>query len=133
VTPEGDVTACFEVCHSADPLASVFHYGRYDAGQDRFRFDMERLASLRSMNMLSRPRCRRCFARWNCLGDCPAKVLRGESRHEPQGRRCGMIQGVTKAILERSLRDNQPASRPTNTVREISAVSNQVVETARGD
>ena len=75
VTTEGDVTACFEVASSDDPRAKTFMYGSYDTATRSFVFDGGRLAALRHLTVNDAPRCAKCFAKYHCAGDCPAKRL----------------------------------------------------------
>ncbi|HUJ10662.1 MAG TPA: radical SAM protein [Verrucomicrobiae bacterium] len=103
VTHEGDVTACFEVCHAADPLAKTYHFGRFDCETGHFAFDQERLAHLRSLTVHNKPLCARCFAKWNCAGDCPVKGLQPYAAVDGESPRCRMIQSITRAMLERAL------------------------------
>ena len=102
VTHNGDVTACFEVCEECQPLADTFFFGKYDVSSGGFRIDYDRLAFLRSLHVYNNPVCAKCFAKWNCAGDCPVK---GNTGSDAQGEtpRCHMIQTVTRAMLERSL------------------------------
>lgn len=102
VTHSGNVTACFEVCEGSQPLSPTFFFGKYDPASGAFAIDYDRLAFLRALNVHNSPKCAKCFAKWNCAGDCPVKAGFGGSA-EPQTPRCVMIQTITKAVLERSL------------------------------
>ncbi len=75
VTTEGDVTACYEVTGRDDVRAGTFVYGSYDPARRSFVFDAERVAALRRLTVNDAPRCGRCFAKYHCAGDCPAKRL----------------------------------------------------------
>lgn len=101
VTPGGVVTACYEVVREADPRAHLFHYGRYEPGTG-FVFDRERIARLRSLTIQACSSCARCFCKYNCAGDCPAK------RTLPTGAqmcrlRCDVNRRLTQAIIEEAL------------------------------
>jgi len=108
LTPEGDVTACFEVCHSADPLAEQFHFGSLAPDSGRFEFDWDKLAALRSLTVQNKPVCANCFAKWNCAGDCPIKSRQPYRTAEADSPRCRMIRTITRALLERSLENKPP-------------------------
>lgn len=73
VTPEGEVTACYEVGAADDPRSAFFFYGRYDRSVDRFIFNEETIRRLRGHVVQSFERCADCFARWQCAGDCPVR------------------------------------------------------------
>ena len=103
VTPDGDVTGCFEVCRRSNPLSKSFYFGYFDGERDRFVVDMERLARLRSVIVLNKPLCDGCFARWSCAGDCPVKMGRSTLDFEKPSPRCHMNRAITKALLVRAL------------------------------
>jgi uncharacterized protein len=94
VTPEGYVTACFEVCSVEDERAGLFMYGKYDHEQKYFLIDEQKLKNLRKYNVNNLPWCANCFAKWHCAGDCLAKVaatnclMRGSTR-------CSIIRELT--------------------------------------
>lgn len=103
VTPEGDLTGCFEVCDALNPLADTYHFGHFDAEARRFVIDAGRLAHLRSLTVENKPLCVRCFAKWNCSGDCPIKSLHPFATADSESPRCEMIQTITRALLEYAL------------------------------
>ena len=107
VTPAGDVTACFEVCDARNTLASTYHFGSFDRDGNRFVIDNARLAHLRSLTVDNKPVCARCFARWNCSGDCPVKTHQPFAEADSESPRCRMIQTITRAMLERAV-ENKP-------------------------
>ena len=73
VTPDGYVSACLEVVDNAAPLAKHFIYGRHTPGG--FEFNKKRLGVLLRRSVHRLPACRHCFAKYNCAGDCPVKVV----------------------------------------------------------
>lgn len=103
VTTEGEVTACFEVCHARDPLAGTYFFGRFDRATNGFVFDSERLSCLRAMTVDKKPLCARCFAKWNCSGDCPVKCPHPYASADCESPRCRMIQAITRAMIEFAL------------------------------
>jgi uncharacterized protein len=112
VTPDGDVTACFEVCHRDNPLAKAFYFGRFEPGRGRFVIDAARLAHLRSVIVVNKPLCDGCFARWSCAGDCPVKMGRARFDFARPSPRCRMNQAITKALLVRALEGRLCAQPP---------------------
>jgi uncharacterized protein len=104
VTPDGDITSCYEVADANDPLAQVFFFGRYDSQTRSFAVDEERRTRLFGLSVLDRPRCQDCFCKWHCAGDCPAKVLHAESAG-PQDLpdRCFINRELTKDQLVATL------------------------------
>lgn len=99
VTPTGDLTSCFEISEQSDPLASTFFYGSYDNIQNKFDLNMDRLAHLRNLNVTKNSYCQKCFAKWNCAGDCPIKRIQPGQCTGDDTLRCDMIRRITKALL----------------------------------
>jgi len=72
VTPEGDVTTCFEACRKSDSGSKVFFIGSYDQG--KFEFNQGAIQNLRGRTVDNLPHCSDCFAKYSCAGDCLAKT-----------------------------------------------------------
>lgn len=108
LTPDLHLTSCYEVTDERDPRAALFFFGRYDPGPRRFDVDPARLARQRRLTLLESPACRRCFARWHCAGDCPAKTA-GTPRPGPDALpwrtfRCEITRELTRRELLERLR-----------------------------
>ena len=104
VTPTGDVTACYEVSYASDPRSERFFFGRFDAAQDRFVFDQNKLDALSELNVHNMRFCDDCFCRWHCAGDCAAKVLDGIDVSEHHGSvRCEISRALTLNQIQRKL------------------------------
>jgi len=103
ITPYGQVTACYEVCHPEHPLADDFTYGRYDASSGTFHFDQAQIRKLRSLIVTNKAYCDGCFCRWGCAGDCPVKLEGRQLDFGSPSTRCHVNQTVTKALLARVL------------------------------
>jgi len=100
ITPEGWVTSCYEVLSPGDPLAGIFFYGRFDIERGRFVIDERKRKRLFSLNVLHKPFCARCFCKWHCAGDCPAKSLHdASSSRKTLPDRCRITQELTKDLL----------------------------------
>jgi uncharacterized protein len=99
VTTEGDATACYEVTGRDDPRAGVFIYGAHDPATRTFVFDPARVAALRRLTVDEAPRCSRCFAKYHCAGDCPAKRMYAGA-DEAVLARCGINRRLTLDQLE---------------------------------
>jgi uncharacterized protein len=99
LSPDGNVSACYEVFAEDDPRADVFFYGRAtDAG---YAFDRQILDRLRRQSAEHRSYCDGCFARWSCAGDCLHRVLAaGADGGDPGGSdRCHITRELTKDQL----------------------------------
>ncbi|MCK9418672.1 MAG: radical SAM protein [Nitrospirae bacterium] len=77
VTPQGDVTSCYEVCSKDDLRSEVFFYGKYDNEEKEFIFYENKLAYLRKRTINNIPHCENCFCKYHCAGDCLAKASDG--------------------------------------------------------
>ncbi len=102
LSPDGNVSACFEVFSEDDEDADVFFYGKPDA-KGGYTFDETRLGHLRGQTVEHRDFCSGCFAKWSCGGDCYNKSMKVNGRVEFQGSdRCHIIRELTKdQILDR--------------------------------
>lgn len=96
LSPDGGVSACYEVFEENDPSADVFFYGKPDA-EKGYDFDMQRLGHLRKQAVQHRDFCKGCFAKWNCAGDCYHKSVVTNGRSEFAGSdRCHITRELTK-------------------------------------
>ncbi len=97
LTPDGNVTACYEVSTESHPWARRFFYGRPRQGAEGYDFDLEVLEGLRAQAVQNREYCRDCFAKWTCGGDCYHKALAVHGEGEFQGAgRCHITRELTK-------------------------------------
>ncbi|MDR1498480.1 MAG: SPASM domain-containing protein [Puniceicoccales bacterium] len=102
VTPDGDVSSCYEIFDDKNPRSNIFIYGKENKGGG-WLFDSKKTAFLRAQSVDNRPYCKGCFARWSCGGDCLQKILSiyGEKEFAGSGR-CAIIRELTKdQILEK--------------------------------
>jgi len=101
VTPDGDVSACYEVFSREQSWSSTFFYGR-ESGKKAsgYEFELPVLNSLRSQVVNSRQFCTGCYARWHCSGDCHHKTLTINGTEEFAGtERCHITRELTKDQL----------------------------------
>jgi uncharacterized protein len=96
LSPDGNVSGCFEVFSEDDEHAEVFFYGKpTEAGG--YEFNEKRLAHLRHQTVENREFCSGCFAKWTCAGDCYHKSLTVNGTTEFAGSdRCHIIRELTK-------------------------------------
>ncbi len=106
VTPEGLVTACFEVAERSDPRSERYIYGAFDPGLKRFVFDEARRSDLHTLTVDRMPYCRDCFCKYHCCGDCAAKVLglKPPEAHEGSSR-CRITRALTLHRIRNSLNE----------------------------
>jgi uncharacterized protein len=104
VTPEGFATSCYEVTEPADPRSALFFFGRLERPAMRFTFDRERLLALGRLRCENSPFCARCFCRWHCAGDCPAKLAAAGDPLDPSSSpRCQVNRELTRDQLREHL------------------------------
>jgi uncharacterized protein len=105
VTPEGILTACYEVTESDDPRSELFFFGNYDQESGDFKIDCNKLDRLCSLTVENKPYCNKCFCKWHCAGDCAARLaLLGDAWDPSQSDRCYINQELTKDQMVEHLR-----------------------------
>jgi uncharacterized protein len=119
VSTEGIVSSCYEVLEESDPRSELFVYGRYDREQQAFVFDRERMERLIDLDVTKIGRCRDCFLKWNCGGDCISKAALGGLKHvtgdEPL-ERCGPSREIAKGVLIDAIASGDRKSRTSQGV-----------------
>lgn len=97
LSPDGNVSACYEVFSEDNDWSDVFFYGRPDKESGGYSFDLERLNHLRNQAVQHREYCRGCYAKWTCAGDCYHKSLSVNDTLEFYGSdRCNITRELTK-------------------------------------
>lgn len=96
LSPDGNVSACYEVFSEDNPWAPVFFYGKPEK-EKGYRFELEKLNHLREQSIQHREYCKGCFAKWHCAGDCYHKNLSVNRSLEFSGsERCHITRELTK-------------------------------------
>jgi uncharacterized protein len=102
VTPQGDLTCCYEVLTPDDPLSKQLFFGRLDPDTLDLLLDDTRIADIRREARRRREACVRCFCVAHCAGDCVAKAveqpLPGDDRLPV---RCAITRELTRDQLRR--------------------------------
>jgi uncharacterized protein len=97
LSPDGNVSACYEVFSEDNPWAKTFFYGRPNGANGGYEFNLQVLERLRRQTVDHRDFCRGCFARWTCAGDCYHKSLTVNGEGEFRGSdRCHITRELTK-------------------------------------
>ncbi len=96
VTPDGQISACFEVFDAGSPYADIFLIGAYDASRGRFQVDTARLERLRTRTVDNLRHCRDCFCKYMCAGDCATRSFRFQGGTDllRAGGRCDTIRMI---------------------------------------
>jgi len=107
LSPDGNVTACYEVGVESHPWARLFFHGQPRNGEGGYRFDLTVLEGLRAQAVQNREYCQGCFAKWTCGGDCYHKALsiHGEVPFTGAGR-CHITRELTKDQLLGKIADS---------------------------
>ena len=74
VTSRGIVKSCSEVLQPWDPKAKLFQYGEWKEEVGEFIVDRKVVDRLGKLNVHEMPKCQGCIAKYNCAGDCYAKI-----------------------------------------------------------
>ena len=103
VTPTGSITTCLEVCRDTDPHADIFMVGKYSPKTKSFEIYEDRIQKLKDRTVKNMPKCADCFAKYNCKGDCLAKVLEqsGDLYDTENNVRCHINQGLLLDEIEK--------------------------------
>lgn len=98
LSPDGNVSACYETFSEDNEWADKFFYGQPAADDVRgYKFNLPVLNHLRGQAVEHRPYCQGCFAKWNCAGDCYHKSLTVNGVGEFAGSdRCHITRELTK-------------------------------------
>jgi uncharacterized protein len=101
VTPNGDITTCYEVLYSSDPASSAFFIGKIDPVQSRVMLDHVRMKKLKQRVAENIEACKNCFLRWQCAGDCPVKSFKYSNRdlYSPDPYRCRIADRINKQLI----------------------------------
>ncbi len=95
LSPDGNVSACYEVFSEDNPLSGSFFYGRPNG--TGYEFNLPVLNNLRRQAVQHREFCSGCFAKWTCAGDCYHKSLTVNGPGEFAGSdRCHITRELTK-------------------------------------
>jgi uncharacterized protein len=101
VTPNGNVTTCYEVLDFKDPAAATFFIGKVDHVQGGVVLDQTRIGQLRKRVAGNMAACKDCFLRYQCAGDCPVKSFRYSNRdlYSPDPYRCQIAERINKQLI----------------------------------
>jgi uncharacterized protein len=97
LSPDGNVSSCYEVFSEDNPFADFFFYGKPEKKNGKYRFSLPVLNNLRGLAVQHREFCEGCYAKWTCGGDCYHKALTVSDNGEFQGSdRCHITRELTK-------------------------------------
>lgn len=106
LSPDGNVSACYEVFSERQPFADTFFWASpgADGGYD---VDPAVLERLRGQATRHHDFCEGCFAKWSCAGDCYHKALSASPDGTFQGSdRCHITRELTKDQILRAIVDS---------------------------
>jgi len=75
LSPDGNVSACYEAFTENGEVSGVFFYGAPAVDGNGYEFDTAKLEHLRQQAVQHKPYCQGCYAKWHCAGDCYHKAL----------------------------------------------------------
>jgi len=113
ITPEGFITACFEIASPEDPKSEIFFYGKINEHEEVVIDDRKR-KFLHELTVDNLEFCNDCFAKWHCAGDCVAKIghsdLLGDRGHD----RCELNRQMVKDKLLKILHSHKQQTKEVN-------------------
>jgi len=101
VTPEGNITSCYEVLEISNPASEIFFYGKIEDGQ--IVIFQDKLDNLASFTVENKEKCQNCFAKYHCAGGCPVKSILLETDENIRDYRCTINRELTKHQLLNAL------------------------------
>jgi len=101
ITPDGDITSCYEVLDASNPVSDIFFYGKIADG--KVRIFPDKLKKLTALTLKNSIKCQKCFAKFHCAGDCLVKSILSEQIDELQDLRCTINRELTKYQLKEVL------------------------------
>jgi uncharacterized protein len=101
VTPDGDITTCFEVLESGDPAASSFFIGKVDPVKGHVSMDQPRIEALKQRVTENMEACQDCFLKEQCAGDCLVRSFRYSTGdlYRPDPYRCRIAELINKQLI----------------------------------
>ena len=101
ITPDGNITTCYEVIDAHDPAASEFFIGKIDPVRGSVILNEPRIHQLQQRVVENIPACRDCFLRYQCAGDCPARGFRYSQGdlYSPDPYRCQIAERINKQLI----------------------------------
>jgi radical SAM protein with 4Fe4S-binding SPASM domain len=134
VTPEGNLTSCYEILHPEDPLRDPFFYGSIPPDGSRITVDPARVNAIRNWAKRRREACAHCFCVYACAGDCAAKVMDDTLSDSGDSRRCRITRALVFDMIQALLAGEIPRKQTVMTNSEApSAVSCNCVDCSRSD
>jgi uncharacterized protein len=103
VTPDGDLSCCYEVLRPDDPLSGEFFYGHVEADGSAIHVDHSKIATIRNVAAQRRAACAGCFCVFSCAGDCAAKAFDGGRLAGEMSTRCEITRALVLDMLEDAL------------------------------
>jgi len=102
LTPDGNVTGCYEAYKEDVDFAQIFFYGKPDK-KDGYKIDKVKLKNLRNHTVDKIEYCKGCFAKWHCAGDCYYRNLSINNKTKFSGsERCNITRELIKdQIIEK--------------------------------
>jgi uncharacterized protein len=82
LTPNGDITTCYEAFDRSHPENDKFIIGKY-SGNGCLAIDREKLANRLERTAAAAVDCRSCFCKWHCAGDCAGKIFENRENSSP--------------------------------------------------
>lgn len=101
VSLDGNVYSCGETLSCDNPIAHAFKIGTFDYSKDNFIMDFQTIKTLLRRDVDNMPHCKDCFAKYNCKGSCPARVMRqtGDYMNTVDFEECDFIRDIVKSDL----------------------------------
>lgn len=110
VTPEGNISRCYEVQDKRHPYSDMFIVGRFNPFTGDFDHDPDKIDHLFRRNAESSKGCGECFAKYICSGGCVMRNLHGLKTYDinqVDPYQCTLIQALLKDAILRIYRESR--------------------------
>ncbi|MDJ0450946.1 MULTISPECIES: radical SAM protein [Methylocystis] len=101
ITPDGNITTCYEVLDPMDAAAGEFFIGKVDPIEGRIILNHAQIEQLRLRVSGNMEACKGCFLRYQCAGDCPVRSFRFSEGdlYSPDPYRCQIAHRINKQLI----------------------------------
>jgi len=109
ITPEGNVSRCYEVQDKRHQYSDLFIVGGYNPKTKDFEYDEEKVKKLCDRNAESNKICENCFAKYICSGGCVIRNLHGlhgKNIKEIDPYQCKLIKALLKDSIIRIYKES---------------------------
>jgi uncharacterized protein len=123
LTPDGDISTCYEVMDSNDEASNVFFIGKINKSTNKITFFKDKINNLDKLIYKNSPSCNKCDYSKICRGGCPVKNIR-ENNHSLSNKN---ICQISKLLIPKLLNYIHENPDSINRILNNVTISNAIV------